>query len=451
MCALGVDGPLARFEPPRGCYLGAFVEHDSAVLGDFATFERLVGRKHACYVTYSGYGQPFPAEWVGRVKAVGAAAHIGWEPNDGLDKVRDDEYLRGWARAARRSGVPIFLRFASEMNGNWMPYSGDPGLFIEKWRLVWRVFREEAPNVAMVWCVFATPRRTIPLYYPGDDYVDWVGVNIYSVVYHNNDPRQPAKHEDPRDDLRYVYSLYADRKPIMVAEYAATSWCRVVGGPTVDFALQKMTTFYRSLPVEFPRVRCVQWFSWDTIGGGAADNNYSLTNHPLILGRYRDLISGNYWRSEVLVEPGLLLPPGEPSHDRPPGGLPPLPPLPPPDGAEPVRAPEGTRPMPEHPEEDPELLRPQRSEFGLRGVRPEQVVVRPVELEVYCPLDWEVRFIAFMVDGRVIHATNRRPFRYTWDPVGLAPGRHELTVRIHRPGAEPVTSPPLAVEVRRSP
>jgi hypothetical protein len=47
------------------------------------------------------------------VKATGAVPHIAMEPNYGLDEVRDDAYLRAWARDAARTRVPIFLRWAA--------------------------------------------------------------------------------------------------------------------------------------------------------------------------------------------------------------------------------------------------------------------------------------------------------------------------------------------------
>ena len=539
VCAAGrlVAAPPALFEPPEGCYLGAFVEHDQRVLGDYQRFEEIVGRKHACYLTYVGYGQPFPTAWALRVKAAGAAVHIGWEPNQGLHAVKDDEYLHTWAQAAKATGMPIFLRFASEMNGSWMPYSGDPRLFCEKWRIVSQVLKQEAPNVALVWCPFATPRRTIPRYYPGDEYVDWVGVNIYSVKYHNNDPSQPAQDEDPRELLRPIYDAYASRKPIMIAEYAATSWCRVVAGPTVAFALDKMTVLYRALVTQFPRVKCIQWFSWDTVAGGTADNNYSLTHDAVVTQRYHEIVSDPHFLSYV-VTPGamfrprtpprltpfdlLSLPAGaEPSAQRwaavetSPTGSPPQPAWVPPTGppmrtagrtasagevaaaelgplralqlASPARvdtpyarplpkldaaaalevaslrvverlpgpAPWTSPPVPGRGSfvltgaDDPAFLRPLRTTYGLKGLRPGEIVERATWLSAYAPDDWKVLYVAFRVDGRMSAATNQAPFRFQLEPDRLGPGTHTLSVQIHREGGRPVSSPPLEIEVRR--
>src|SRR5690606_9868459 len=124
----------------------------------------------------------------------GRYVHIAFEPNDGLDKVKDDEYLREFADDLAATKAPIFLRYASEMNGDWVKYHGDPELYREKFRLVSKVMKERAPNVAMVWCPFSTPVGSIPDYYPGDEWVDWVGVNIYSVTYLNQNLDLPAAH-----------------------------------------------------------------------------------------------------------------------------------------------------------------------------------------------------------------------------------------------------------------
>ena len=288
----------APYEPAHGCYIGAYIELDPIVKDNIAAFEKLVGKKHATYFHYVGYGMPFPFRWVQELKASGHAPHIAWEPNEGLQFVRDDDYLRGWAEAARHAGVPIFLRFASEMNGTWQAWSGNPELYKEKWRLVYRVMHEVAPNVVMIWCPFATPRATIPQYYPGDEYVDWVGVNIYSVLRHNGRPEQIGG-EDPRDLLRPIYEAYADRKPIAICEYAATHYCLATRQRATDFAVKCMTQLYRSLPTEFPRVKMINWFSVDAAKQGMAHNDYALTTDQRVLDTYRELIADNYFLSNV--------------------------------------------------------------------------------------------------------------------------------------------------------
>jgi hypothetical protein len=185
------------------------------------------------------------------------------------------------------------------MNGPWTAYHGDPALYIDRFRTVAKVMREEASNVAMVWTPYCTPVKSIPDYYPGDDAVDWVGVNIYSVHHHDGKLHRPAHREDPTELLRPVYELYADRKPIQISEYASTHTCKACGQYTADFAMNKMIRMYRTLPTRFPRVKSIYWFSYDTISGKAAENNYSVIDDPVIRDTYKRIIAPDYFLSSI--------------------------------------------------------------------------------------------------------------------------------------------------------
>lgn len=289
----------AKFEPRTGIYLGAYILQDEVIKGDMSTFNRMTGKKHATFFKYVGYGEPFPKEWVEQVKKQGAFPHIAFEPNNGLAEVKDDAYLRKWAKDAGASKVPILLRFASEMNGTWVKYSGDPELYKEKWRLVHRVMQEEAPNVAMLWSVFTHPERTIPVYYPGDEYVDWVGVNIYNVIYHNNNVKERADFEDPLMLLEYVYRLFGWRKPIAISEYGATHYTVTDNKYYVEFAKKKISRMYANLK-KYPRVKAIYYFDVNNLlnaPAGRKINNYSIIDNPEILAVYRDLIKDDYFLS----------------------------------------------------------------------------------------------------------------------------------------------------------
>jgi hypothetical protein len=304
-----------KFEPPAGCFIGAYVLQDINISGNMQRWVDLTQKGHASYLRYLGYGRPFPKDWVAAVRKMGAVPNLALEPNAGLAQVQDCKptckhklttrhgkkgleevsCLRRLARDAAESGGPVFMRFASEMNGPWTAYHGDPAAYREKFRMVAELMREEAPNVAMVWTPYCTPLGPIPDYYPGDDVVDWVGVNIYSVHHHDGDRNHPAHREDPAELLKPIYDLYADRKPIQISEYAATHTCKACDSYTADFAMDKMIRMYRSLPTRFPRVKMIYWFSYDTISGKAAENNYAVTDDPVIRDTYRRLIAPDYF------------------------------------------------------------------------------------------------------------------------------------------------------------
>ena len=140
--------------------------------------------------------------------------------------------------------IGFYAQFNPEMNGSWVRWHGNPALYIEKFRLISRVMKEEAPNVAMVWTPNSNPENQIERYYPGDAWVDWVGVNMYNVRFFNGDVKQPADRVNPLDLLDYVYKTYAARKPIMIAEYGATHYSAAGKVDTTALAIAKMNMLY---------------------------------------------------------------------------------------------------------------------------------------------------------------------------------------------------------------
>lgn len=298
----------ALYEPSSGLYFGAFVEQDRNVGGNNQDhFNVLTGRQHAVFFAYHRYGRPFPHNWARIAKEAGAAIHLALEPQDGLEMVRDDEYLRQFARAAHAAQVPVFLRFASEMNGDWVPWHGNPRLYRERWRVVARVMREEAPNVAMVWTPNSVPVTNIQEYYPGDAYVDWVGVNLYSVAYFDGDRNRPAYNVNPLDLIRPVYDMFADRKPIQISEFGATHFTTATNRDVTDFAITKMLQLYHGVNMLMPRVKNINWFSMNTITDAHKYyrrlNNFSITENARLKAAYREMLGYPYFLSSVVNGP----------------------------------------------------------------------------------------------------------------------------------------------------
>jgi hypothetical protein len=315
-------GTRQRLEPPYGAYLGAFIDRDDELQSTFLDenwqthrdpeeFEERAGKQHASYFCYLRYGQRFPLRWAERLRGAGAIPHIAWEPRS-LAAVNDDETLSRFVDAVAQFGAPIFIRFAGEMNGDWTPYHGDPALYRQKFRLVHRVLSQRAPNAALIWCVNNVPDAPIDAYYPGDDAVDWVGVNFYNVLYFDNDPTRPADQVHPADMLQRVYARYAARKPIALCEYAASHQAAVDLRPRPELAITRLSQLYAALPRLFPRVKLVDWFDCNNLRQARPDrqlNNYSVTDDPNILSAYRAAIAPDYFLGQPEDRPRATIRP----------------------------------------------------------------------------------------------------------------------------------------------
>ena len=379
----------AKFEPAFGCYLGGYVQFDGTLKTvvrdsdgkshrDPREFERAVGKPHSMYFFYVGYGHSPQPGWMSWLASQGKFLHIALEPNDGLEKVKDDKYLQGLADALAKTKAKIFLRFASEMNGNWSVYH-DPKKFKEKFRLVQRVMKRRAPNVAMVWCPYAVPTRHIPEYYPGDDAVDWVGVNMYSVTYHDNDLKHPCETEHTSDLLATVYDRYANRKPFMICEFAATHYAACEKRPRPDFASLKISTLYSTLSRRFPRVKAINYFDSNNLQFTAtANNDYSVTNNPTVLSCYKNAISSSYFLSSSLPDNRPQLP--------------------------------APIPMP---------------------LRNGEVLKGTVELSCYARCPSDILTVRYVLDGRLLYSANSADkWVFHLNASLISPGKHRLTLLV---------------------
>jgi len=319
----------AALEPVTGCYLGAFIDRDEHLGAPFyetdlsqsyrspEQFFAATGRSLGSQFTYLTYGKPFPRAWANRLKARGTIPQIAWEPTSSkaysdnartLGQVRDDEYLRDFARQIRDFDFPVFIRFASEMNGFWTRkqygWNGDAKMYREKFRLVHRVLHAVAPRVATIWCVNNPPLANAFNYYPGDDGCDWVGVNFYAVPFHEDQISKPAFDENPLALLDPIYARYGARKPIAICEFAASHEANADHKPRPDFAVSRIRLVYGALPLLYPRVKLVDWFNLDTLRfrtPGKTPNNYLLTDSSPVLRAWQSATDNPHFLGSYLA------------------------------------------------------------------------------------------------------------------------------------------------------
>ncbi len=295
----------ALFEPKNGALLGAYAEqdpkvHDPADGKPFypEAFPVMTGKKHAGYLLYFSYGNPLSTiqSHIDKAKANGVALQLALQPLEGLDVVQDDAYLRGLARDAAAAGIPIFLRFANEMNGNWVPWFTTPETYIAKFRIVANVFKEEAPdNVAIVWSPDRASEHTIQDYYPGDAYVDWVGISLYSIYNPANDPlKQGEDRSSHIEKFKAIYEMYADRKPVFISEGAVSYMYPEKLQDKTAWAVYKTREFYATLPMLFPKVKGVYWFDSNSDATSRV-KYYMLSANPKLLEAYKQVIADPFY------------------------------------------------------------------------------------------------------------------------------------------------------------
>lgn len=204
------------------------------------------------------------------------------QPQYSLSTITDgahDAYITKFAEAVRNSKWPIAMRFMHEMNGNWYPWServnhNAPGQFVAAWRHVHDIFAKVgATNVIWVWSpnvIRHFENISLAELYPGDAYVDWVGVTAYEVTEQTTDQLlDPTMNEIRR----------FTRKPMLITE---------TGGQPNKFKASWTADMLSWLPKQ-PDVVGFVWFEYDGVTGGRT--NWTFEGDPQTLEAFKAGIS----------------------------------------------------------------------------------------------------------------------------------------------------------------
>ncbi len=213
--------------PATGAYLGAWLHPVAAGSGGpaFAVEQRTIpavqsvtGRPLAILHVYSPWRRPAPVANLEAISANGSIPLLDWGcAGDGAAVAggTDDALITAYADTLKSYGKPVFLRWCWEMNlVESHADVGGPSGFVSAWIHIWELFRAAgATNVSFVWCPAVSGADPAP-YYPGDAYVDWIGIDGYDLT--------------GTSTFANLFSGFyqqwaAHGKPMMVAETGATS------------------------------------------------------------------------------------------------------------------------------------------------------------------------------------------------------------------------------------
>ena len=123
-----------------------------------------------------------------------------------------DSVVKQYAAWAKTANRPIYLRIGYEFDGAHNAL--EPDEYVVAYRRIVDLLRAEgADNIAFVWhsCAYE-PFKGYPLsaWYPGDEYVDWVGLSVFGQPYDGVDLNAEG---DAVLDFAKTH-----RKPVMIAE-----------------------------------------------------------------------------------------------------------------------------------------------------------------------------------------------------------------------------------------
>lgn len=213
-----------------------------------------------------------------------------------------DAYLKETMEYLKSLDAPVLLRIGGEMNV-WQNLA-DPSLYKQAYIKIANVARQTAPNVALVFSPNDVSNWNVDIsgYYPGDSYVDWVGVSLYTNKYRNSQNPIVGKdfeemyygngaYANPLTKLKNIVARYGSKKPIIITE------CGVghgINGKSIDlnsFAKERVQMLYTYANMLYPQVKGIIYFDVDL--GSSNKYLYSLSNRSQMMNQYQASVESN--------------------------------------------------------------------------------------------------------------------------------------------------------------
>lgn len=326
--------------PPEGVYHCAFPDFGAAE--DNVTSERIVEFENL--VDKPIVWAYFSNNWIDGIKFPEASVRIihehsvipfirmmpysicyegGPDPVYAMQRIINgsfDTELTGWAEAAKRDNFPLIVEFGTEVNGGWTPWNGrwngggdmnqygDPNLpdgperFRDAYRHIIDLFRAQGvKNISWVFHVVAqgSPEESwnsMTAYYPGDEYIDWIGISIFG-------PQKPGKEwqtfTEILDGSYLEFSAISTEKPLAILEFGV-----VDGSATGDKAAWIRDALESIKNGRYPRIKAISYWheTWENDDGTLS--NLRVDSSPESLEVYREEIADSFFVTNAYFSDG---------------------------------------------------------------------------------------------------------------------------------------------------
>ena len=292
-------------------YFGAKNEPHGVLYGQVSECSQ---RNESMVLLYLEYGNFDEFNWARAVFDIASRENKSVElalnfPNQG-DTARSIDasspYLAKLAEfLGRYPYIPVYLRIGAEVN-IWSVSPCSPDDFKKAYRTIASKFKA-IPNIATVWSIAHTSQwksdswpYTTNDFYPGDEYVDWVGATVYTnkyfgakhwdgVSYFNEVCFKTGLNSDPVLMIKDLADTYGDRKPIMVSECGSSYRSQgEINETHHEWGAERLTQIFSFIPMVYPQVKLMAYFNKRM---GSEANLYNFAGSPALEASYKAVTS----------------------------------------------------------------------------------------------------------------------------------------------------------------
>jgi hypothetical protein len=293
--------------PKEGCYIGLYKEQnwERKVLGRGVSttidhYGNALGANPAIIAYWTFLSLGFPTQDAKALAQKGIVPYISIMPGrerwsqsfDTNDLVngRCDSLIKKIAIDAVGFGEKhggFFFTTMVEPNTDWWPWSRKPNT-VQAMRRFWQIFEDQGANqyATWVWEAFCPARygglvEDPEKYYPGDRYVDWIGLNVFANL-KNQHISESTTFEDLMAPTYEQLTGSHPQKPIMISEFGRTP------GPNQPSWL---VDAYQNMKEHFSPIKAAIYY--DNVTGVLTGQDHTLDR--ISLGTLRDVFRDPYW------------------------------------------------------------------------------------------------------------------------------------------------------------
>lgn len=180
-----------------------------------------------------------------------------------------DVFVAAWAKQIKQVNGIVLLRILHEFNGDWYPWcvannDKDPKLLIKAYQHIHNIFKaQQVTNVKFIWCPNSTsfPQEKwnfIMDAYPGNSFVDYVGLDIYNGA----GKGLPVWRSFRKEGIEnyFILTQVLPNKPLLICEAASRERIENESKASQDKAewIKQMSMALKS---DMSKVRLLSWFN----------------------------------------------------------------------------------------------------------------------------------------------------------------------------------------------
>jgi hypothetical protein len=285
---------LSIHEPQSGAYLGSYILANKALDFSIKNFENKVIKKHSLYLYNMIISESVPMDFILQCIANKSTPYIIISP-DNTDDPYDYTHLESLAKEFSKLYIPIFVELYPVLEQKI-----EAKEYQAYFRYASSMFKKYAQNISLVWSVSTDSLYGSSRLYPGDDYVNFVGLSHYI----KNDTGTSAVY-DFFNKMDYFYYTYQKTKPILISKLGISHYSTDEHKYFSKESAQTLVNIYESVILKYPRVKGINYMNFNGVDiMGILERNvqdFSITEDETMLEAYKEVIQNKEYLSSIEI------------------------------------------------------------------------------------------------------------------------------------------------------